>query len=83
MIADLAAVENRCRTGRALSEGISGDPELIGYCLDQVRKHLPHIVCQIAAVCAGIGHQLLLIQALGVVQGLLSGEAEYTVCISL
>ena len=82
MVADLAAVENRGRAGR-LSANTTGDPELPGHSLDQIRQHFPHIVCQITAVCARIGHQLLLIQALGVVQSLLSREAKDAVCVSL
>lgn len=44
---------------------------------------LPHILCQIPAVRSRIGHQLFLIQALGVVQWLLGRITKSAVCFPL
>ena len=44
---------------------------------------LRHVAGQIPAVCAGIGQQLLFVERLGVVQGLLGCVTEYPVCLPL
>ena len=42
-----------------------------------------HIIGQILAVGAGIGQQLLFIELLGIVKGLLGGKSKQTVCLPL
>ena len=52
----------------------------------QMQDHgggLRHVFGQISAVRPGIGQQLLFIERLGVVQGLLGRVAEYPVCLPL
>ena len=53
------------------------------YAFHQPRDHILHIVRQIPAVCSGISDEFLFIQTLGIIQGLLGGEAQDTVGISL
>ena len=55
----------------------------IGNQLDQHRQAVCHITSQIAAVSTGIGAELLFIQALQIVQGLLGCKSKQAVGISL
>ena len=55
----------------------------LGHMCNQGGKHWFHVFRQIPAVGAGIGHQFLLIQRLGIIQGLLRRKPENTVCIPL
>ena len=65
----------------------NGDPFAkrhgVGNQIDQHRQSLRHIRSQIAAVRAGIGAELLFIQALQIVQGLLGCKSKQAVGISL
>ena len=58
----------------------NGDPFAkrhgVGNQIDQHRQSLRHIRSQIAAVCAGIGAELLFIEVLQIVQGLLGCEPQ-------
>ena len=58
----------------------NGDPfpkrHGLGNQIDQHRQAFSHIARQIAAVCSGIGDELLFIKALCIVQGLLCGETQ-------
>ena len=79
VIADLTAVQDTiciCRQG--LHEA-----KLIPQLLCQSLRAVAHFIRQISAVGTGIGDQLLLIKALGIVQGLLGGEAVIAVGIPL
>ena len=55
----------------------------IGNQLDQHRQAVCHITSQIAAVSTGIGAELLFIQALQIVQGLLGCKSKQAVGVSL
>jgi len=65
----------------------NGDPfpkrHSIGNQIHQHRQAVCHITGQIAAVSTGIGAELLFIQALQIVQGLLGRKSKQTVGISL
>jgi len=65
----------------------NGDPFAkrhgIGNQIDQHRQAVCHIACQIAAVSTGIGAELLFIQSLQIVQGLLGCESKQAVGIPL
>ena len=65
----------------------NGDPFAkrhgVGNQIDQHRQAVCHIAGQIAAVSTGIGAELLFIQALQIVQGLLGCKSKQTVGISL
>ncbi len=65
----------------------NGDPFAkrhgVGNQIDQHRQSLRHIRSQIVAVCAGIGAELLFIQVLQIVQGLLCGVSQQSVGIPL
>ena len=51
--------------------------------VDHTRDRFRHVGGQIPAVRAGIGQQLLFIEALGVVKGLLRRVSEQAVCLTL
>ena len=69
--------------------GVTGNGDLfakrhsIGNQIDQHRQAVCHITGQIAAVSTGIGAELLFIQALQIVQGLLGCKSKQAVGISL
>ena len=54
-----------------------------GCCLCKLRQSCSHILCQIPAVCSRIGDQLLLVQALQIVQCLLRRISQDLIGISL
>ena len=83
MVCDLAAVENRAFTDWSCAKTIFRQAIKLCYSSDKLRDDRLHVLGQIPAVSSRIGHQLLLIEALGVIQRLLSGEAQDTVSISL
>ena len=67
MVADLFAVDDLfCVDG-----DFAGYTKVCGGLTNQVRQTRLHILGQIPAVGAGVGHQLLFIKGLGVVEGLL------------
>ena len=51
--------------------------------MDHAGRRFRHVRGQIPAVRAGIGQQLLLVEALGVVKGLLRRVSEQAVCLTL
>ena len=51
--------------------------------VDHAGRRFRHIGGQIPTVCAGIGQQLLFVEALGVVKGLLRRVSEQAVCLPL
>ena len=63
--------------------GIRGDAPLFLHHPHQTRQHPRHILCEIAAVRPGVGDELLLIEALGVVEGLLRRESKLAVGVPL
>ena len=74
-------VHQRRNIWEKLRAGIEGR-----YPCRQMQDHgggLRHIARQIPAVRAGIGQQLLFIERLGVVQGLLGRVAEHPICLPL
>ena len=79
VVGHLAAVNHLPRSYRQFF------PDSINRCnlLYKPRNQGSHIICQIPAVCSGIRDQLLFIQALGIIQGLLSGETKDPVSIPL
>ena len=77
----LLVVHQRQNIGEKLRAGVEGR-----HPCRQMQDHgggLRHIAGQIPAVRAGIGQQLLFIERLGVVQGLLGRVAEHPVCLPL
>ena len=77
----LLVVHQRQNIREKLQAGVEGRHP---YCQMQYNGGgLRHVAGQIPAVCAGIGQQLLFIERLGVVQGLLSRVAEHPVCLPL
>ena len=51
--------------------------------VDHTGDRFRHVGGQIPTVCAGIGQQLLFVEALGVVEGLLRRVSEQAVCLTL
>ena len=77
----LLVVHQRQNIGKKLRAGVEGR-----HPRRQMQDHggvFRHVNRQIPAVRAGIGQQLLFIERLGVVQGLLGRVAEYPVCLPL
>ena len=77
----LLVVYQRRDIGEKLRAGVEGR-----HPCRQMQDHgggLRHVARQMPAVRAGIGQQLLFIERLGVVQGLLGRVAEYPVCLPL
>ncbi len=79
MIADLMAVQDTIRICR---QGLH-EAEFVPQLLCQTFRAVAHFIRQIPAVGTGIGDQLLLIKALGIIQGLLGGESIIAVGIPL
>ena len=63
--------------------GVRGDITLFLHHLHQPRQHPRHVLREVAAVRPGVGDELLLIEALSVVQSLLRREAQLTVGVPL
>ena len=81
MVRYLLVVHQRQNIGKKLRAGVEGR-----HPRRQMQDHgggLRHVNRQIPAVRAGIGQQLLFIERLGVVQGLLGRVAEHPVCLPL
>ena len=86
VIADLSAVTHHiygdfCVVVRFQCGCINTD--FLRHLRNEGRQHRLHVIRQISAVGTGIGHQLLFIKRLGVVQRLLCCKAEDTVGIAL
>ena len=79
VVADLFAVDDLfCVDG-----DFAGHTEVGGGLTNQVRQARLHILGQIPAVGAGVGYQLLFIEGLGVIEGLLRRIAQQSVGIPL
>ena len=81
VIGYLLVVHQRQNIGEKLRAGVEGR-----HPCRQMQDHgggLRHVAGQIPAVRPGIGQQLLFIERLGVVQGLLGRVAEHPVCLPL
>ena len=79
MVADLFVVDDLfCVAG-----DFAGHTEVGGGLASQVRQARLHILGQIPAVGAGVSHQLLFIESLGVIEGLLRRIAQQPVGIPL
>ena len=81
VIGYLLVVHQRRNIGEKLRAGVEGR-----HPCRQMQDHgggLRHVARQIPAVRAGIGQQLLFIERLGVVQGLLGRVAKHPVCLPL
>ena len=63
--------------------GVWGDITLFPHHIHQPRQHPRHVLREVAAVRPGVGDELLLIEALGVVQGLLRRESQLAVGVPL
>ena len=86
VIADLSTVTHSIHGKFCAVVGLpvgSIGSDLFGYLSDQGREHRLHVLCQVSAVGTRIGHKLLFIERLGVIQRLLCGESEDTVRITL
>ena len=83
VVADFAVVKDRRRADRVCPKGIAGIFELPGNRAGQCRQHVPHILRQVSAVRPGISDQFLLIQVLGIIQGLLGRESQDPVGVAL
>ena len=77
----LLVIHQRRNIGEKLRAGIEGRHPCRQ--MQYNRGSLRHVNRQIPAVRAGIGQQLLFIERLGVVQGLLGRVAEHPVCLPL
>ena len=77
----LCVVDHLCAVHRELL--FMSVREDCGHCMRKPIQSLLHITCQELTVRPGIGNQLLLIQGLRIVQGLLGGIAEDPVGIPL
>ena len=81
VIGYLLVVHQRRNIGEKLRAGVEGRHSCRQ--MQDNEGSLRHVAGQIPAVCPGIGQQLLFIERLGVVQGLLGRVAEYPVCLPL
>ena len=71
------------RTGIAGNRNPFAKRHSVSNQVDQHRQIFSHIACQIAAVRPGISTELLFIQVLQIVQGLLGGKPQQTVGVPL
>ena len=81
VVCDLFVIHNLLRMYRYFIHTWGG--ECVESHIYEVWQIVCHIVCQVSAVGTRISDQLLFIEVLGVIQGLLCRIAKHTVGISL
>ena len=86
VVADLSTVTHSIHGKFCAVVGLPGGSigsNLFGHLSDQGGEHRLHVLCQVSAVGTRIGHKLLFIERLGVIQRLLCGESEDTLLSSM